>query len=72
MIKCAEGVNYYGNIIKNIYKSNETVVCPVCDAHEDCDHVILCEKNKGNTEEWIKVLEKKMKEAEKHKHAEEE
>ena len=35
MIKCAEGINDYGNRIRKIDKINMTEVCPVCGEDED-------------------------------------
>ena len=61
MIKCATGINIYGDRIKKIDKSNTKAFFPLCGADEDWEPVMLCEKNRENKEEWAKKLEKKLK-----------
>ena len=47
MIKCVAGVNHYGERIKCVDNSNETVAFPLCGDIEDWDHVMLYEQNKN-------------------------
>ena len=69
MIKCAAGINHYGNRIIKIDKSTKTAVFFVCGEDEDWEHVMLHEQNKENREEWVKELENKLKKLEQHKFA---
>ena len=44
MIKCAAGMNHYGERIKKIDKNNETTACLVHGADEYWEHVIFAKR----------------------------
>ena len=60
MIKCKEGINCYGERINRIDKSNTISVCPSYGEIEDWEHILLCEQNKNQREEWVTSLETKL------------
>ena len=64
MIKCIALINPYGERIKRIDNGNKTAACPVCGEKEYWDHVLLCEQNKIEREEWEKELDRKLKNVE--------
>ena len=43
-IKCAAGLNMYGERVKLIDKTNAHVCCLLCKADESWEHVLLCDK----------------------------
>jgi len=55
-IKCAAGLNMYGERIKLIDKKNRHAVCPTCNEIETWEHVMLCEKQKEKRAEWVQKL----------------
>ena len=58
MIKWVIGMNYYGEMINHMEKSNTKAACSLCGEIEDWDHMFLCEQNKNEKQEWVKGLEK--------------
>ena len=53
-IKCAAGLNVYGESAKDIDKSNMHACCPLCKSTESWEHVVLCEMKKTKRDAWIK------------------
>ena len=58
MIKCAAGINHYGNRIKNIYKISTTEGCSMCDADQDWEHAIARKEQERHKKELKKKLKK--------------
>ena len=48
------GINHYRKRIRTIDKGNAKSLCPMCGENEYLEHVMLCEKNKEEREEWKK------------------
>ena len=56
IIKCVAGIDMHGDRIRKIDKHNATIVCLIYFENENCNHFIICYKNKDNWEEWGKDL----------------
>ena len=58
-----------GNVIKDVDKCNVTAACPMFFGIENCECVTKFHKNNDERSEWTKVVEKKVKGTEQHRHA---